>query len=654
MPYYCNYNGTGYLTAPTLGNLLAANKIRVVISRLKVVGDGFIFSQAGSGTSREFGLLYAGGFLSYLYGSSTELGILNASETSSNFGTGAYFDLTLDNTANTAVLRNESGGIIKSVSLVKGAGRIDGMLFRLGARGGTDSVDTTGGFIAPNGTWIGDVKIYINDALVRDYVTPSTGTTIPDTVGGNTLAQRSTWPANDGEWIYYNSITTTGIPNNTLGAALNQACAINLNNYFTGATSYSVLSGSLPAGLSISGNQIVGTPTTAQSTTLVIRASNSIDTLDSATITFNTGLWYLNNATGGNSVVTIPSVTVGNNIGDYIEIKAVANAGNESGLYRIVGINSGYSALIGVEPTKLSISIASSNTQITTGYTQPPVGTPFTVRLRKSGTNQYTASMNGVDFAPFSGFGTFTINQLFRWATESTGAFKGGIYYVSISTNGGTSATIYYDPNTNGGVGNLLIDRVSNQNGTQAGTWPADNREWVFYSSGATYQLTAQGGTFTYSGQTAALNRGFKLAAQGGAYSYTGSSANLSYTTATIYRLDALGTSYSYAGASASLLRGFVLDAQGGVYSYAGADASLTYVAGPTVYRLTALGVTYVYSGADATLTATGVIPAANPAAFVNRAYVGGTLTNNAQVGGRLTNNAKIGGSLTNNATVAI
>lgn len=199
---------------------------------------------------------------------------------------------------------------------------------------------------------------------------------------------------------------------------------------------------------------------------------------------------------------------------------------------------------------------------------------------------------------------------------------------------------------------------------------------WVFYSSGATYQLTAQGGAFAYSGQTAALNRGFKLAAQGGTYSYAGASANLSYTTATIYRLDALGASYSYTGASASLLRGFVLDAHGGAYSYAGsdavlrrgfklaangcaysyagADASLTYVAGPIVYRLTALGVTYVYSGADASLTATGVTPAANPAAFVNRAHVGVSEVISAQVGGRLTNSAKIGGSLTNNATVAI
>ncbi len=205
MPYYCQFNGTGYLTAPTLGNLLTANKIRVVIKRLKVVGDGFIFSQSGAGSTREFGVLYSGGSLNYIYGSSTERAILTTAETSSNFGSGGYFDLTFDNTANTVVLRNDVGETIKSVSLVKGGSRIDGVLFRLGARCGNDTTDTSGGFIAANGTWIGDVAIYINDVLVRNYITPSTGTAIPDSVGGNDLTQRGTWPAGDGEWVFYSS-----------------------------------------------------------------------------------------------------------------------------------------------------------------------------------------------------------------------------------------------------------------------------------------------------------------------------------------------------------------------------------------------------------------------------------------------------------------
>jgi len=241
----------------------------------------------------------------------------------------------------------------------------------------------------------------------------------------------------------------------------------------------------IPSG---SGNALVDTINSANNGTLV-----NFPTDDSEWIGYGqaSGDWYLNNATGGNSVINIPSVTIGNNTGDYIEMKAVASSGNESGIYRIVGVSSGYSALIGVEPTKLSISIGSSNTAITAGYTQPAIGEVFTVKLRKSGTNQYIASMNGVDFAPFTAYSTFTVDQLFRWATESTGAFKGGIYYVAISTNGGASATRYYDAKASGGSGNQLLDTAGGQHGTQAGTWPADNSEWRFI------EPVISGGPFT-------------------------------------------------------------------------------------------------------------------------------------------------------------
>ncbi len=317
--------------------------------------------------------------------------------------------------------------------------------------------------------------------------------------------------------------------------------------------------------------------------------------------------WYLNNATGGNSVINIPSVTVGNNIGDYIEIKAAANSGNVSGIYRVVGISSGYSALIGVEPAKLSVSIGSSNTTITAGYTQPAVGEIFTVKLRKSGTNQYTASMNGVDFAPFSAFGVFTINQLFRWATESTGAFKGGIYYVEISTNGGASATRYYDPSASGGTGTVLPDTVNSaNNGTQAGTWPANDSEWVFYNSGGTYTLTADGATFSYSGAAANTLFNRQLPSDGATYSYSGGAASTLYNR----RLSADGAVYAYSGGAAATLYNRRLSAAGGMYSYSGAAATLTYTAAGIVYTLNADGAVFGYTGAAASLLANRLLPA--------------------------------------------
>jgi len=200
-----------------------------------------------------------------------------------------------------------------------------------------------------------------------------------------------------------------------------------------------------------------------------------------------------------------------------------------------------------------------------------------------------------------------------------------------------------YDADASGGTGNILPETLNGFNGTQAGTWPANNDEWVFYSSGATYQLTALGGTFSYSGAQASLLRQFKLQTLGATYAYSGAPANLTYVpTGTVYTLTALGGSFAYSGGQASLLRRFRLIANGGAYSYAGGSANLTYNQLPGIYRLTALGATYTYTGGIATLTATGVTPMANAGAYVIQASVGGTQTINAKIGGKQTIQAMV------------
>jgi hypothetical protein len=84
-------------------------------------------------------------------------------------------------------------------------------------------------------------------------------------------------------YVYYNSVENTrslyplNIPANT-------PVSINLNNYFTGATSYAIQSGSLPAGLTLSGNIISGTVAANAASQFTIRASNSIDILDVVTV----------------------------------------------------------------------------------------------------------------------------------------------------------------------------------------------------------------------------------------------------------------------------------------------------------------------------------------------------------------------------------
>jgi hypothetical protein len=234
------------------------------------------------------------------------------------------------------------------------------------------------------------------------------------------------------------------------------------------------------------------------------------------------------------------------------------------------------------------------------------------------------------------------------------------LYSLEFIENGTTVRN--YSPDASQ-PGSSLVNTLGGNNGALVNfTVPAC---WVFYSSGATYQLTALGGTFSYAGAQASLLRRFRLQTLGATYAYSGASANLTYVpTGTVYTLTALGGSFSYSGGSAnvranrklvaqggnysysggqaSLLRRFRLVANGVAYAYSGGSANLTYNQLPGIYRLTALGATYTYTGGIATLTATGVTPMANAGAYVIQAYVGGTQTINAKIGGRQTIQAMV------------
>lgn len=208
MANYAIFGGAGWFTAPTLGNLLTANKLRIVSKKMRIpTAGGFLFSQCAAGSNREFGILMNGGALNYVYGSTTERVILTSSELTAIFGAAPHscdlFDVIFDTTDNTVKLY-VNGTLQKTVILVKGASRLDGVLFRLGARSDNDTPSSTGGgFVTPSGSWIGDTDIYINDVLVRRYTMPSTGNTVPESVASNILTQRGTWPADDAEWGSY-------------------------------------------------------------------------------------------------------------------------------------------------------------------------------------------------------------------------------------------------------------------------------------------------------------------------------------------------------------------------------------------------------------------------------------------------------------------
>lgn len=510
MPYYCNFNGTGYLTAPTLGNLLTANKIRVVIKRLKVVGDGFIISQSGAGSSREFGVLYSGGSLNYIYGSSTERTILTTAETSSNFGSGGYFDLTFDNTASTVVLRNDVGGTIKSVSLVKGGSRIDGMLFRLGARCGNDTTDTSGGFIAANGTWIGDVAIYINDVLVRNYITPSTGTTIPDSVGGNDLTQRGTWPANDLEWVFYSNITST-LPSK-LAYSTSESVSLNLNNYFSGATSYAIQSGVLPSGLSLTSSTISGTlSTSVSSESVTIRASDSGGGTLDKTVQFLVGTGYQLTVTGsggGSKFVVAATPAATSNTGRPLQVEwEIEFEARRTATDWPVASKSGVAAeelLFLRTGSDFELrSTGNSNWQVTTGLTLTNFNT-FRIRTTFDGTTRtQQLFLNGstTPFATrtpttanFSGFGA-----LFTLANDATRS--GEFRYLKWTDFVTPANNRVWDARVSDGLQTVLNETVTGATASLTNL----TYSWVFYPSGGT-SFTGTIGKTTLTPTTQALS----------------------------------------------------------------------------------------------------------------------------------------------------
>jgi hypothetical protein len=114
-------------------------------------------------------------------------------------------------------------------------------------------------------------------------------------------------------------------------------------------------------------------------------------------------------------------------------------------------------------------------------------------------------------------------------------------------------------------------DQTANaRNGTLVNT-PTDGSQWLEVG-GSGISITAESGTYLYSGTDAQLLTARILKADSGAYSYTGSTVNL--------------------------LKGFVLTANSGSYSYLGQDATLTYTPAGA-FILTADSGNYTYTGAN-------------------------------------------------------
>ena len=195
--------------------------------------------------------------------------------------------------------------------------------------------------------------------------------------------------------------------------------------------------------------------------------------------------YYLDNPSSPSSRVTLPSrITIGSNVGDYLEFSGFANSGNEKNNYRIVGETTGFNTLLQLGGSSVLFRPSLGfNSTFNTGYTQPPVGTDFIIKVVRSAVENYEIFIDGISIGVARNVADFTPDLFFDFGDRATQSFRGACYYIKISTDGGATVTHHYDPSATGGTGSVLEDTVGGNDGTLV-AFPTDDSQWVFYDAG--------------------------------------------------------------------------------------------------------------------------------------------------------------------------
>jgi hypothetical protein len=249
-------------------------------------------------------------------------------------------------------------------------------------------------------------------------------------------------------------------------------------------------------------------------------------------------------------------------------------------------------------------SSGNSNWLVTTGLTLTNFNT-FRIRTTFDGTTRtQQLFLNGstTPFATrtpttanFSGFGA-----LFTLASDSSRS--GEFRYLKWTDFVTPANNRVWDARVSNGSQTVLNETVTNATASLSNL----NYSWVFYSSGGTYTLSADGATFSYTGAAANTLFNRQLPSDGATYSYSGGIASTLYNR----RLSSDGAVYAYSGGIASTLYNRKLSADGGTYIYSGAAATLTYTAAGVVYTLNADGGVFGYTGVAAQLLANRALSA--------------------------------------------
>ena len=173
-------NGASYITAATLGNLITSNSLRIVsqVTSISNTVTGHWCSQSvKTFANREFGISFNNGTMDFIFGGGA--GGNNVAFYTFTGTLSGELDFRLDIATGVYVLKIDGKAVAIGVAL-QNTTRVDGALFRIGARADDDvPTGTTGASILSAGA-IGDTQVYVDDVLVRDYQMPTTGSTVTD------------------------------------------------------------------------------------------------------------------------------------------------------------------------------------------------------------------------------------------------------------------------------------------------------------------------------------------------------------------------------------------------------------------------------------------------------------------------------------------
>ena len=215
-------------------------------------------------------------------------------------------------------------------------------------------------------------------------------------------------------------------------------------------------------------------------------------------------------------------------------------------------------------------SPSNSNWLVTTGVTLTNFNV-FKIRSTFDGTTRLqTLSINGTTIATRSPT-TAAIGEMASFFGLNSNSNRHGDFKYFKFTDFVTPANNrLYDANASGGSGTILPETIGGFNGNQSGTWPADNSEWVFYSSGSAYSDILSGVTFTSSVGSLTSTRA-KADTLSGA-SYSSSVGNLTATKGYTSTLSSISFTSSVGSLTASRGYSSVLNAS----TYSSAIGSLT------------------------------------------------------------------------------